>query len=747
MGNRAPCCGKVCPKTGAHLPDNEFSEESSCDPAGAVFKDTLDDLNEVDRLLLQFASTRNLPAVRWLLVLGANIKACDTNGTTSLHAACRTGSLEIVRDLISRGLPLSFPDMAGWAALHVAVHTARRGVVVYLLQRGADLYARTARGLSPQELCNDAWMRQVMASCAAHRRRHGSHEPWPFDQEDELAEDPRASASLRFEPFFVPRLPVFRDVSRALQLQRLGIEIFDERPGQGLAFLVATGSVRDFPIELNSFLVENDVSPTQLGEFLGEDFSLAQTMRLEFINSIQLLETGVVSCLSKVFLHFNIPSDMQKIDRLVDGIAQIWWRQHEQVNGYSSASPYGLEPAGESGEPGGRDLMLQLLSYPALYQLMFSTVMLHWNLYAPLPPSQRISRAQWLALNDGIVVEGNGSAGTCDRPSLQRTFALIYDTVGRAFIPQLQVWPSNEDAITPQQTRRPVAAANAIPAGIDKDTSTAWTHTSSNSSNGPAVLPVPASAAKKKMGRMEAPAASKSPVIDSWGRLLGGFPSPGSASGTITYRHIRSIMCESSANRTLSVASPATSRQNEVPRPALHSAGPDSCNFVKVSLFGGRMSHRGDDVPQTNKVWMTLRLGLLFLASKPKPWAPYAFLSLDPKVEIRIDIGALVLTLSPLGESGGKPGESGGGVASRLLSTSAGGQRSGTAPNVEGGQLPASRCIVFLLPDGRWQALPVARIQVQLADAPLLEKWYSMLGAYCTDPDEGPARQGVPTSA
>ena len=82
----------MCPKATVNPAghDNElFDDTSACDPAGTIFNETLEDLNEVDRLLLVFASSSNLAAVRWLFVLGANADACDTNGTTSLHAADR----------------------------------------------------------------------------------------------------------------------------------------------------------------------------------------------------------------------------------------------------------------------------------------------------------------------------------------------------------------------------------------------------------------------------------------------------------------------------------------------------------------------------------------------------------------------------------------------------------------------------------------------------------------------------------
>ena len=53
-------------------------------------------------------------AVRWLLILGANVKARDRNGTTMLHAACRQGSFLMVQELLKRELPVEAFDSAGW---------------------------------------------------------------------------------------------------------------------------------------------------------------------------------------------------------------------------------------------------------------------------------------------------------------------------------------------------------------------------------------------------------------------------------------------------------------------------------------------------------------------------------------------------------------------------------------------------------------------------------------------------------
>ena len=159
-------------------------------------------------------------------------------------------------------------------------------------------------------------------------------------------------------------------------LQKLSEVIFNQRPGQGLAFIVATGCIRDFPVELSAFLGQQGVSSAQVGQFLGEDFALSQTLRLEFINSVRLIGTGVVSCLAKVFKTIVIPTEMVKIDRLVDGIAQIWWRQHEQLVKKEAEEPRNEEP-----EVHGLQLMQCLGNYDVLHQLMFATILLHWNLH------------------------------------------------------------------------------------------------------------------------------------------------------------------------------------------------------------------------------------------------------------------------------------------------------------------------------------------------------------------------------
>lgn len=676
MGNRtvAFCSGSVCAKVAPQAGgEHELCDDAGgCDPAGAVFQETLEDLNEVDRLLLSYASSANLAVVRWLFILGANMDACDSNGTTCLHTACRSGSLAVVREFIGRGLPLDTADVAGWTALHVALFMGRRQVAMLLMRAGAELAARNTKGITPASLCSDVWLREAIASCAEHRRRYSDSAAWYFAREKELGEDEQASSRLHFEPFFVPRAPVLQDAAGPVALSNLGVEIFNQRPGQGLAFLVATGCVRDYPVELSGFLAENRVS-AQVGEFLGEDFSLSQTLRLEYINAVRLVGTGVISCLAKVFQQFQIPSDLHKIDRLVEGAAQIWWRQHDQLKAMEIVPPpAGAAEGDESQEVAGIQLMDLLPDYDVLHQLMLSAVLLHWNLYAPLPPSRRISLSQFLELNAGIVESGNARDQGNGQYTLRHVQQRIYGAVSRCFFPQLQIW-----------LNRPAGAGG-------------------------------------RSGSMAAPAReavsdAQEGALDGWGLLDGNsLPSlAGLNSTTFTYRHIRSILSETTST-TLSLVSPATSRSSRPgPEPPQARTGSGPRRPVPCTARPALASCQGlgKSGNRTDQAWLSLRHGLLFLAPKPHNWAPYAFVHLRGACVQEVDqtTVSLVLAMRP----------------APLVSAVAGSLHGGSEPDEPQMQL------VFLLPDGRWQVLDMPSLEVQFPDMQQLSNWKRCLEAHC----------------
>lgn len=594
MGNRVLCnsaglrCTEKCTRIGVEV--NVF-DGYDCDPAGAVFDETLQELNDVDRQLLLFASSTNLAAVRWLLELGASQLACDKNATTCLHAACRSGSPAVVSALVgtsSRGdlldaNVLCARDISGWTPLHTAAFMGRHDVVAIFLRAGAAPDLKSLGGQTAASLCSDPRTRSLLDACA----RGGSFEAAAIEalaiESATATEEPR-QPDMRYEPFFVPRNPVLQDPDgdedSVHELTQLGQGIFSRQPGRGLAFLVAAGCARDYPLNLVAFLRRSCCDLTQIGNFLGEAFSLSNILRLEFLNSISFMGTGVVSGLAKAFTNFRMPPDLQKIDRIVKGLAEVWWRQHGKGGGPDRRRVASATQSRDK-ELEGHELAVLLLGPDALHRLMFSAVMLHWNLHAPLPSSQRLSLGAWRLLNAGAA---SGKGG--DIP--EEVLAPIYRALSGREVPALQI----------------------------------------GSPQGPGPLTT---------GSAVAPQAR----IEGWGRIIGGrVPVPQGLGGQGT-----SHAACSKVSHLLSEATASSRRRHPDsgrPRPPAENAG--VCHVAPVQPEQ-HMPAAGAPAGSPDAVWLSLCRSLLFFSSGPGDGAPFAFAQLKSARLANIEPGKGVFSV------------------------------------------------------------------------------------------------------
>lgn len=127
-------------------------------------------------------------------------------------------------------------------------------------------------------------------------------------------------------------------------------------------------------------------------------------------------------------------------------------------------------------------------------------------------------------------------------------------------------------------------------------------------------------------------------------------------------------------------------------------------------------------------MWLSLRHALLFFATNAHNWAPYAFVplsqvclrSIDPHTFTFVLEASREETPSEATPSGAKPGTDE--VRNKPPKAAAG------YPERPDLQVQ----IVFLLPDGRWQAIEVPHLEVQVLDAAQLEKWVARLSDYCS---------------
>jgi hypothetical protein len=499
--------------------------------------------------------------------------------------------------------PVFAVDISGWTPLHIAAFMGRHEVVTILLKANAPIGQRNFAGHTAAELCSDTRTREVISMLGDHvkERKFGpgiageGEVAFPFSDDLVLssldATSPAGVTSqdqlyMRYEPFFVPRAPLIQShqlsgLAAMPNLAEIGKAIFNRQPGRGLAFVVACGCTRDYPIDLVAFLRGSNLDPGQVGSFLGEAFSLSKILRLEFINSVAFNNTGVVAALTKAFVNFKVPADLRKIDRIMHSLSEVWWRQHDRKEGPHavlrsegrlslvmppSADDGKLQDRG--GELCGAHLRKWLPSPMVLHQLLFSAMLLHWNLHAPLPDSQRLTLQEWLDLNRGIA----GALGDLPEEVLIPIYRLLHD---------------REDACL--QIDPPESQAKIYPPGTS--------------------------------------AISEFAQIEGWIRVMGSqVRVPKGLSGS---HGESSVSCVQMSNM-LSEATDTARRQRDIcqqpltPTPRQTLSAPGSAGPNLASVHAPSAPPRG----VLDAAWLSLCASMLFFSVGPGEFAPFAFVHL-----------------------------------------------------------------------------------------------------------------------
>jgi len=291
--------------------------------------------------------------------------------------------LQVISELLSYKTLLEATDLARWSPLHIAAFMGRREAVARLLRAGASPFATNLNRQAPTDLSPD------FGTLAAFKEGTGELEP------DEMLEDATQVAgcwssgidedniSAPLEecehiPFFLPPVPAIRCHDRRDELWNIGVLIFNTQPSYGLAFTVSAGLATNYADALLKILRSGNVNRAQVGGFLGEALSLSSLTRLSLFDSIALYNTGVVTALRAVFSVFQLPEDFQKINRLLSGVAHVWWRKNKEALDDFATKNQAIKRELEKltvPETSGLELRSCLSSLDALAQLMFSTVM------------------------------------------------------------------------------------------------------------------------------------------------------------------------------------------------------------------------------------------------------------------------------------------------------------------------------------------------------------------------------------
>jgi ankyrin repeat protein len=119
-------------------------------------------MNSIDQELILAAAENDLPEIRQLLSVGADVNAKDNyDGETPLIAASTKGHVQVVIELLEHGADIEESDILGWRPLHCACWNGHLTVVIEFLSpndsNGAacNLGKRNSRGANIDSKDND----------------------------------------------------------------------------------------------------------------------------------------------------------------------------------------------------------------------------------------------------------------------------------------------------------------------------------------------------------------------------------------------------------------------------------------------------------------------------------------------------------------------------------------------------------------------------------------------------------------
>ena len=170
------------------------------------------------------------------------------------------------------------------------------------------------------------WSQDNIAATAAKLQdlasRHSSDGPRDSLDPGQYTGSPRVSAA---DTPTIPSTPMLEDDPSQLEKAKHrktaltnGIRQFNFKPKRGIKLLLSDGFIKsESPEDIASFIIQNDLDKTMVGEYLGDGEPENVAIMHAFVDSMDFARKKFVDALRQFLQAFRLPGEAQKIDRFM----------------------------------------------------------------------------------------------------------------------------------------------------------------------------------------------------------------------------------------------------------------------------------------------------------------------------------------------------------------------------------------------------------------------------------------------
>mmetsp|Transcript_5120 Transcript_5120/g.7216 ORF Transcript_5120/g.7216 Transcript_5120/m.7216 type:complete len:938 (+) Transcript_5120:3-2816(+) len=283
---------------------------------------------------------------------GIEVDARDNeDGTPLLNACYHNATVDAVIALLEHGASINGVDKAGVGPFHVLAAEGHLDVLRFLAEHGneisqedslVDINQRTKDGYTP-------------LLCALHR----NHKQTAYYLVDSAAalipgvdydtNKPLSQIAAQFEIDLkhLEELANFREEKKRQakgnemdeeqkKVWKNAAQIFNNSPKKGIAYFVSENLIQNTPQDIAKLLFSyEELSKKQIGDYLGEEQQAAVLSAYVELMSFQSLEFDVA--LRKFLIHFRLPGEAQKIDRIMEKFAQQYFNANPSTTVFANS--------------------------------------------------------------------------------------------------------------------------------------------------------------------------------------------------------------------------------------------------------------------------------------------------------------------------------------------------------------------------------------------------------------------------